>query len=177
MSVSRVWLEPSDSHALPLALARIAEADLVVLGPGSLFTSVMPNILVGGMREALAETGAPVVYVANLMKPGETANLSGPDHLRALIEHLGEGVVDTVLVNSAPVPDGALERYGDTGAEPVVWPAPPAAGEDGAGAETVQGVTLVRGDLLRVSGHVRHDPAALAGEVLALRRGPAVSAR
>ena len=171
VSVSRVWLEPSDSHALPLALARIAEADLVVLGPGSLFTSVMPNILVGGMREALAETGAPVVYVANLMtQPGETANLSGPDHLRALIDHLGEGVVDTVLVNSAPVPDGALERYGDTGAEPVVWPAPPAAGEDGAGAETVQGVTLVRRDLLRVSGHVRHDPAALAGEVLALRR-------
>lgn len=177
VSVRRVWLEPGDSHALPLALARIAEADLVVMGPGSLFTSVMPNILVGGMREALAATEALVVYVANLMtQPGETVSFSGPDHLRALIDHLGEGVLDTVLVNSAPVPDWALERYGDTGAEPVVWPASTAVGDDRAGAEMVQGVALVRRDLLRVSGHVRHDPVALAGEILGLCRVGARSA-
>jgi len=171
VSVSRVWLEPDDSRALPLALARIAEADVVVLGPGSLFTSVMPNLLVGGVREALAETEARVVYVGNLMtQPGETVAFSGPDHLRALIDHLGTGVLDTVLVNSAPVPGGALERYRGTGAEPVVWPEPLSVTGGGQRGDILEGVPLVRRDLLRVSGHVRHDPMALATEVVALKR-------
>ncbi|HZK48038.1 MAG TPA: uridine diphosphate-N-acetylglucosamine-binding protein YvcK [Thermoleophilia bacterium] len=173
VSVSRVWLEPEDAQALPLALARIGEADLVVLGPGSLFTSVMPNLLLGGMREALASTEARVVYVANVMtQPGETASFTGRDHLAALIDHLGQGVLDAVLVNSTPVPDGALERYGCAGAEPVTWPSPPHKGA-GDGRDVFDGVALVRRDLLRVSDHVRHDPQALAAEVLALCRGPA----
>jgi uncharacterized cofD-like protein len=171
VSVSRVWLEPDDSQALPLALARIAEADIVVLGPGSLFTSVMPNLLVGGVREALAATKARVVHVANVMtQPGETVAFSGPDHLRALIDHLGAGVLDAVLVNCAPVPDGALERYGCAGAEPVVWPEPLPVCAGGGGDDILEGVSIVRRDLLRVSGHVRHDPMALATEVVALGR-------
>lgn len=173
-SVRRVWLEPDDSKALPLALERIAEAHVVVLGPGSLFTSVMPNLLVGGMREALVATDACVIYVANVMtQPGETAGFTGPDHVRALVDHLGAGVLDVVLVNSAAIPHGALDRYECLGAEAVMWPQYMGDAGEGAPGGVVEGVRLVRRNLLRVSDHVRHDPLALAAEVLALRQGDA----
>lgn len=170
-SVRRVWLEPGGATALPLALERIAEADIVVLGPGSLFTSVIPSLLVGGTREALTATDACVVYVANVMtQPGETAGFNGPDHVRALVDHLGAGVVDVVLVNSASVPHNALEQYGCLGAEEVVWPESTSEAGDGTPSGAVEGVRLVRHDLLRVSDHVRHDPLALATAIVALRQ-------
>lgn len=180
VSVRRVWLEPEGASALPLALERIAEADIVVLGPGSLFTSVLPNLLVGGVREALAATAATIVYVVNVMtQPGETAGFSGPDHVRALVHHLGQGVLDTVLVNSAPVPADLLERYLGQGSEPVSWVdaqhvaggTGPTEGEstvpEAAGAE---GVTYVRRPLLHATDLARHDSTALAHAVVALAR-------
>ncbi|MHB1342739.1 MAG: gluconeogenesis factor YvcK family protein [Thermoleophilia bacterium] len=163
VSVSRVWLEPEGAAALPLALERIAEADVVVLGPGSLFTSVVPNLLVGGVREALAATSAVVVYVVNVMtQPGETAAFTGIDHVNALIDHLGPGVLDAVLVNATPVPPDLLDRYRGRGAEPVLW------GEDGADAEDPEGVAVVRRPLLHATDLARHDSTALASAIVAL---------
>lgn len=189
VSVRRVWLEPGGSRALPLALERIAEADLVVLGPGSLFTSVVPNLQVGGVREALASTPATVVYVGNVMtQPGETAGFTGPDHVRALVDHLGAGVLDVVLANSTPIPADLLERYGCEGAEPVRWdesvdgpePTPAAAARSRGAAKVpdvalgtgglVEGIPLACRPLLHAADLARHDHTALAAEIVALAR-------
>jgi uncharacterized cofD-like protein len=173
VSVSRVWLEPRDAPALPLALSRIGEADIVVLGPGSLYTSVMPNLLVQGLTEALAATEARVIYVANIMtQPGETAAFSGPDHVEVLVDHLGPGVLDVVLVNDTAVPVDLLERYVTFGAEPAWWPEPPEPPEGtfrpNGMQESVHGAAVVRRGMLGLSDHVRHDPEILAREVVAL---------
>jgi len=157
-AVSRVWLEPADCRALPLALERIAEADVVVLGPGSLYTSVIPNLLVGGVREALVNSSASVIYVANVMtQPGETPGYSAGDHLDALIRHVGEGVVDAMLVNSSPIPSDLLHRYADLGAEPVLWL--------GTGTD-YRGVRIVEGPISEVDGQVRHNPDELVAWVV-----------
>lgn len=171
VSVRRVWLEPEGASALPLALERIADADLVVLGPGSLFTSVVPNLLMGGIREALAATSATVVYVANVMtQPGETAAFSGLDHVRALVDHLGPGVLDAVLANVTPVPADLLRRYRGQGAEPVLWcdVEQREMADAAAGEEAVDGVAFVRRPLLDATDLARHDSTALAAEIVAL---------
>jgi uncharacterized cofD-like protein len=160
VSVERVWLEPAGAKAVPLALERIAQADVVVLGPGSLFTSVLPNLLVQGLPEALAAAHAPVVYVCNVMtQPGETAAYSATDHLDALLRHVGEGLIDLMIVNSAPVDDHVLVRYAEEGAEAIRW--------SRAEAE-YRGVGILPLPLVKVNDHVRHDPLALAEAVVAL---------
>jgi uncharacterized cofD-like protein len=162
--IERVWLEPSEAEALPLALEKVARADLVVLGPGSLFTSVLPPLLVPRLREAIAETRARVVYVCNLMtQPGETTSFEALDHLRALQAHVGEGLVDVMLVNSAPLPAGVTDCYAAEGARPVRWRGDP------AGAEPVE-VRPV--PLVAPSGRqARHDPALLARALVELAVG------
>lgn len=158
VSVERVWLEPGDAVALPLALERLAQADLVVLGPGSLYTSVVPNLLVRGVAEALAATPALVVYIVNVMtQPGETMGHDARAHLDGLLRHLREGVVDMMVVNSAPVPAPLLERYAEEGAEPIVW-------KEGAG--DYRGVRVLPADVVEATGHVRHDSLALAQVVV-----------
>ncbi len=168
VSVRTVWLEPDDAQALPLAVERIDEADIVVLGPGSLFTSIVPNLLVRGIREALASTPAPVVYVANLMtQPGETAGFDVLDHVDGLLRHLGLGVVDAMLVNAAPVTEQSLKRYTAEGAVPVAW---------WRGETEYRGIRVVPAALVEAGEHVRHDADRLAEEVLRLA-GRAVRSR
>ncbi|MBX5467369.1 MAG: YvcK family protein [Firmicutes bacterium] len=154
--IERVWLEPEDATPLAEAVAAIREADLIVLGPGSLYTSVIPNLLVRPIGEAIAQSRALRVLVANLMtQPGETAGYSVWDHVRAVEEHVGQPVVDVVLVHRTPLPPAVLERYRQEGAEPVAWagnfPRRPA---------------LIAADLARVDGVVRHDPDRLARTLL-----------
>ncbi|MCX7937893.1 MAG: YvcK family protein [Anaerolineae bacterium] len=107
--IARVWLEPSDPPAYPDAVKAILEADIVVLGPGSLFTSVMPNVLVPGIVEALRQTRALRVYVSNVAtERGETDGFSLSDHVHALERHIGLGIIDIVLANKQPIPPEAL---------------------------------------------------------------------
>jgi uncharacterized cofD-like protein len=106
-----VWLEPDDGSAVaratPEALTVIAAADLVVLGPGSLYTSLLPNLLVPGIATALADTSAPVVLVANLREqPGETEGLSLLDHLDAIEDHIPGFCVDALIVHDGEAPHG-----------------------------------------------------------------------
>lgn len=108
--LERVWLQPEAPRATPAAVAAIERADLVVLGPGSLFTSLLPNLLVPGIADAVARSSAPVVLVANLREqPGETQGLSLPDHLRILDEHVPAVRPDALLAHQgrAPVGPGA----------------------------------------------------------------------
>ena len=119
-AIRRVFLEPADCRPLPETLEAISEADLVVLSPGSLYTSLLPNLLVPGVADALRRSAALKVYVANLMtEPGETDGYTLSDHVATLIEHAGGGVVDGVLVNARSAGERTLTRYAETGAYPL----------------------------------------------------------
>ncbi len=153
-------LEPAAPAAFPAAAEALEAADLVVLGPGSLYTSILPNLLIPGIRDALARARARAVLVLNLMtQPGETDGMSGLDHLLAIEEHAGAGLVDAVLASSAPLPADRLAAYAASGARPVAV--------DRAAIEA-RGVAVVEADLLAEGELIRHDPAKLAAAVLAL---------
>ncbi len=115
--IKNVFLAPQDSEAPENAVSEILKADLVVLGPGSLYTSIIPNILVPDIRQALKETSAKICYVANIVtQPGETDGYSCSDHLIALHQHLGFDGVDAVLVNSSRPDPEILRKYESEGA-------------------------------------------------------------
>jgi uncharacterized cofD-like protein len=158
----RVWLEPGRPPAMPQALEAISAADLVVLGPGSVYTSIVPNLLVPDVREALKRTRARVVYVCNVMtQPGETDDHTAADHLRALCRHGAAGMVDDVLVNDTPVSDELAAVYRADGAAPVV-------ADDRA--LVALGVRVVHARLAHEGDFFRHDSAKLADAVLRLTR-------
>jgi uncharacterized cofD-like protein len=148
----RLALSPADAPALPAVVQALRQADMVVLGPGSLFTSIAPNLLVRGVAEALAESRAFVVYVANLVtQPGETDGFSLGDHVAALRQLAPSLRLDVVLANSAPLPPEVAARYRAAGAQPVL-------------PERLAGVRVVARELLLATpeGTVRHDPGKLA---------------
>jgi uncharacterized cofD-like protein len=119
--LSRISLVPPDVRPLPEAVAAIADADAVVLGPGSLFTSVIPNLLVPGILSALLDTHAPVFYICNVMtQPGETTGFTAADHVQALQDHTAPGLLDYIIVNSdLAVSRDKLEPFHCKGADLV----------------------------------------------------------
>src|SRR5215207_5102931 len=115
-----VELDPPAPPAFPQAVAALENADLILLGPGSLYTSILPNLLIPGIRQALAKARARVILLMNLMtQPGETDGMMGADHLRAIERLAGQRIVDAVLANSAEAPRHLLTHYAETGSEPV----------------------------------------------------------
>lgn len=157
-------LHPTQAAAFPPAVSAIAQADLILLGPGSLYTSVLPNLLIPGIRTTIQRSKAPVVLVLNLMtQPGETDNMSALEHLEAIERHAGEGLVDYVLANQSAPPAGLLEHYANTGSELVGF-------EIDRFKE--RGVALVETDLLAAGDLIRHDPAKLSRAVLDLATHP-----
>jgi uncharacterized cofD-like protein len=159
--LERLELVPADPPAFPLAVRAVREADLVLVGPGSLFTSILPNLLIAEIRAALRARRGRSVLVLNLMtQPGETLGLSGEEHLAVLERHVGAGLLDAVLVHDEPLPAERLEPYRLEGAVPVrLDPA----------AAARHGVEVVAADLLADTGLIRHDPDKLARAALAIR--------
>ena len=158
--IQRIKLCPDAPRPLPEVLEAIAEADVIVMGPGSVFTSVIPNLLVREIAEAVAQSRAIKAYVCNVMtQPGETGGFSASDHLRAVEAHAGRRVFDHVLVNKARPSDELLERYRKTGAE-LVTP--------DVDAIAAMGYHVVLGSFISESAVVRHDPDKLAGAILRL---------
>jgi uncharacterized cofD-like protein len=154
----RVWLTPEQPHALPQAVEAVLQADMVVLGPGSLYTSVVPNLLIPAVRDALERTRAWVVYVCNVMtEPGETDAYTAADHLEALYRHGVAGMVDVVLVNDGAVTGEQAAAYERAGAAPVVV--------DEARLKHL-GVRVARASLVQTGDVVRHDPAELSDALL-----------
>ena len=152
--IDRVWITPPDVTASDDAIAAIAEADLIVLGPGSLYTSLLPSLLVPGIRDAVLAAGAPRVYVCNVAtQEGETAGFDLAGHLEALVAHTAPGIVDIVLANNrfdARAPS-------DWHAEAVRLHWPPA---------TTPVPHLILDDVVDAANAHRHDPARLAAAVL-----------
>ena len=118
--IHHVALIPDHPRATPAALEAIGEADLILLGPGSLYTSVIPNLLVDGISEAILDSPALKIYVCNIMtQDGETEGMTAQDHVAALLEHGGPGLVDLCLCNSEPIGPELLERYSAEDAAPM----------------------------------------------------------
>jgi len=158
--LERVTIVPANPPAFPPAVEAIEQADLILLGPGSLYTSILPNLLIASIRRAVAESPAPVVLLLNLMtQPGETDGMDGIAHLAALREQARDPLVDAVLVNSTPPSRELVQRYADLGAAPVAV--------DRAAFEAA-GVQVIERDLLAAGDLVRHDPGKLARAVLDL---------
>lgn len=183
--IQQVWLEPAQSMsnetldgqplprtagpimppAAPGVLEALLEADAIVIGPGSLYTSIIPNLLVGGIADAIRESSAIKIYISNLMtQPGETDGYSAFDHLRRLWDYLT--AIDVCVLNSTAPGTGVAERYMKTGSE-IVYGTP----EDEDEIRRM-GVIPVAAPLLK-EGEVkaRHDSAVLARLVLSLARG------
>jgi uncharacterized cofD-like protein len=152
--IERVRLVPRRVRPLPQVLAAIRRADLILVGPGSLYTSLIPNFLVAEVVEVIAHSRATRVYIANLMtQPGETQGYSVADHVRAIDAHAERKLFDAVVVSRAPVSPRIIRRYKAQGAEPVR----PSLNE-----LRDMGLTAITGDLLHQHGVVRHDPERLA---------------
>jgi len=152
--IRRVRLVPRRVRPLPEILDAIRKADLILVGPGSLYTSIIPNFLVEEVAEAVAHSSATRVYIANLMtQPGETDGYSVADHVRAIYEHTRSGLFDWVVVNRTPAAPGILRRYRAQGAEPVA----PSVEE-----LRRMGIHCMVADVLQQNGVVRHDQRRLA---------------
>ncbi len=155
--IRRLSLDPP-AAALPQSVAALDAADVVVLGPGSLFTSVLPNLLLPEMREALRRCRALRVFVVNVMtQPGETDGFTAADHLAALQQYTGTPGVDVVLVNSRRIEQERLTAYRQQGAAPVVVDMERLAG---------MGVHVLARDVVTREGLIRHDPDRLAAAIL-----------
>jgi uncharacterized cofD-like protein len=162
-AIVKVAVEPEGAAAPSEVIRAVHAADVVVLGPGSLFTSTVPALLGRGVREALRTFTGPVVYAANLMtQPGETTGFTVSDHLRAIAAHTGTVITD-VLVPSERLPDPALSRYRAEGAAPVAI--------DREEIERL-GIRIREARLLSetMSAEIRHDPKRLARAVREVAR-------
>jgi uncharacterized cofD-like protein len=157
--VRRLRLEPGDATALPEAVDALERADLIVIGPGSLYTSLVAVLLVRGLPEAIARSRARVVLVMNLMtEPGETDGHTGADHVMAIRRHAPTLTIHDVLINTAPLDPAQIERYASLKAVPVP-----------ADAQLLRalGHEVVDGDLLAAGDGVRHDPEKLGRALIA----------
>lgn len=157
--IDRVCFDKERVQPLEQVLEAIAKADIIILGPGSLYTSIIPNLLVVGIPEAISKARAAKVYVCNVMtQPGETENYTVGDHIEALHKHAGCPIVDYCLVNNGPIDPAMLKKYKDDGAAPV---------ELDAARIRRMGVKVIEKDLVRShTGYVRHDPDKLAQAIL-----------
>ena len=152
--IEQVQLVPEFCRPLPETLAAIGEADLISLGPGSLFTSIIPNLLVHGIPAAIRKSAAVKANFMNLMwQPGETTDFTASDHLEAIHRHAGGKLVEVVVVNTTPIKPGQRKRYAAQKALPV---------EIDRDNLARMGVTLIGRELLAQSEKIRHDADAIA---------------
>lgn len=159
-SIKDVFLEPEKPDAYQQAISAILMADLVVLGPGSLYTSVIPNLLVGGVREAIVWSRAATAYVCNVAtQHGETDYMGYEEHVRQIVKYLGEGELDYAVLTSHK-PD-ASDIKPEWNVDPIIW--------DGK-ETTSDGVRIVAKDVVNPASPLRHDPVKLAQVLIELGR-------
>lgn len=158
--IESIQIHPRSCRPLSDALQAIEQADLITLGPGSLYTSVIPNLLVNGVAKAVQNSRATKACFMNLMwQPGETIALNASDHIKAIVKHAGFPLIDYVIVNTAPIPPALLRKYAGKRSQPVA-----------NDIETLRamGLEVVGVPLSSERALVRHDPDAAAAVAVSL---------
>lgn len=160
--INRIYLDNPDAKPLDEVVTSIKNADVVAIGPGSLYTSILPNILVEGVVDALSTTRAPKVYVCNIMtQPGETGGKNVLDHVKVIVEHAGINFIDYVLINNEHLPHGVFERYAKDGAELVMLD------KDQRDGLEAMGIKCIEEKLIEIkNGYIRHDAEMVSKAVV-----------
>ena len=159
--INRIFINPSNCKASPGVIEAIMEADAVVIGPGSLYTNVIPNLLVKGVAKAIKETKAFKIYVSNLMtEPGQTDNYTLSEHIKAINEHVGKGVIEYCIYDTGEIIPEYIRKYNMEGSELV---------EQDTSKVKVEGVYLIQRNLSYIdNGYIRHNPDAIAASIIQL---------
>ncbi len=159
--INRIFVSPSNCKPAPGVIESIMEADAVVIGPGSLYTNVIPNLLVKGVAKAIKETKAFKIYVSNLMtEPGQTDNYTLSEHIRAINEHVGKGVIEFCIYDTGEIVPEYVRKYNMEGSELV---------EQDTSKVKVEGVYLIQRNLSHIeNGYIRHNPDAIAASIIQL---------
>lgn len=161
--IRKVHLYPPDVEPVSASLEAICSAEAIIFGPGSLYTSILPNLLVEGIAEAVRSSKAVKIYICNVMtQPGETDGYTASMHAKAILDHAGAGVIDYILVNSAPIAEQMLGAYAQEGAYPV---------EVDETAIEALGVKFIKADLINETNVVRHDPVKLSRNIMKMVYG------
>ena len=160
-NISRIYITPSNCKPAPGVLEAIQEADAIIIGPGSLYTNVIPNLLVKGVAKAIKESKAFKVYVSNLMtEPGQTDNYSLSEHIKAINEHVGKGVIEYCIYDTGEIIPEYIRKYNMEGSELV---------EQDTSKVKVEGVYLLQRKLSHIeNGFIRHNPDAIAASIIQL---------
>lgn len=163
-SIERIYLEPENVEPLEEVLKSINNADVIVIGPGSLYTSIMPNLLVNGVVEAIKNSKAPKIYVSNIMtQPGETDNYNVLKHVESINKHCGECIIDTVISNNEVLPGAILDIYSKDGATQVLLDKKQKQKLDRMGIKTIEC------NLVEIkSNYIRHDADYISNIVVNL---------
>ena len=157
--INRIVLNPSNCRVAPGVAEAIKKADCIIIGPGSLYTNVIPNLLVNGVTKAIKESPAIKVYISNIMtEPGQTDEYTVSDHLKAIIEHCGTGLIDYCIYDTGEVVPEFIKKYNREGQELV--------GQD---TDRIRGVKFLQRNLSTITDeHIRHDPNLVAASIIEL---------
>lgn len=159
--IRRVFLKPGNCRPLPIALKEIQDADVIILGPGSLYTSIIPNILVKDITKAINSSGAIKIYISNIMtQQGETVGYSLSEHIKAINDHGNKLMIDYAIANTGKVPQSFLEKYKSEDASPVIIDYDIIAD---------MRIKVLEGDFVSIeNGYLRHDFNKLAKHIFQL---------
>ncbi len=159
--INRVYLKPSNCRPAPGVLEAIKEADSIIIGPGSLYTNVIPNLLVNGVAKAIKESKAIKIYVNNIMtEPGQTDDYSVEDHIKAIIEHCGDGLIDYCIYDTGEVVPEYIKMYNREGADLV---------EQKINDPALKRIKFIKKNISKiVDGKIRHDPYMIAESAITL---------
>ncbi|WP_166240847.1 gluconeogenesis factor YvcK family protein [Paenibacillus turpanensis] len=158
--IKRVFIEPPNVKPLQQAIDALEQADAILIGPGSLYTSILPNLLVPKIAETVLRSEAIKIFICNVMtQPGETDNYSVSDHLKAVYDHVGHHIFDYVIVNNGEIPPQVQSKYAEQGAKAV-----PLDLEE----VTKRGYKVIADQLILFRTYLRHDAEKLSGHIVQL---------
>ncbi len=157
--INRIMISPSNCKPAPGVVEAIKAADCIIIGPGSLYTNVIPNLLVNGVNRAIKESTAIKVYISNIMtEPGQTDNYSVADHINAILEHCGQGIMDYCIYDTGEVIPEFIKKYNLEGQDIVE--------QD---VDKVKGIKFLQRNLSMIDGEfIRHDPNLVAASIIEL---------